>query len=79
MGYDVRRDARRIRQMLGSVPQETALYEELSAWANMDFHADLFGIPRKEKRERITKMLELVQLLDRKDSRLAARCCTSRN
>lgn len=70
MGYDVRRDARRIRQMLGSVPQETALYEELSAWANMDFHADLFGIPRKEKRERITKMLELVQLLDRKDSRV---------
>src|SRR5437660_8145532 len=45
MGYDVSRDSRRIRQMLGSVPQETALYEELSAWANMDFHADLFGIP----------------------------------
>src|SRR5579864_7593571 len=36
----------------------------------MDFHADLFGIPRKEKKERITKMLELVQLLDRKDSRV---------
>src|SRR6266852_5773428 len=32
MGYDVRRDARRIRQILGSVPQETALYEELTAW-----------------------------------------------
>lgn len=70
MGYDVRRDARRIRQILGAVPQETALYEELSAWTNMDFHADLFGIPRKEKKERITKMLELVQLLDRKDSRV---------
>ncbi len=70
MGYDVRRNARQVRQLLGSVPQETALYEELSAWANMDFHADLFGIPRKEKRERITKLLELVQLLDRKDSRV---------
>jgi ABC-2 type transport system ATP-binding protein len=70
MGYDVSRDSRRIRQMLGSMPQETALYEELSAWTNMDFHADLFGIPRKEKKERITKLLELVQLLDRKDSRV---------
>jgi ABC-2 type transport system ATP-binding protein len=70
MGYDVRRNARQVRRLLGSVPQETALYEELSAWANMDFHADLFGIPRKEKRERITKLLELVQLLDRKDSRV---------
>ena len=70
MGYDVRHQARRVRQILGSVPQETALYEELSAWTNMDFHADLFGIPRKEKKERITRLLELVQLLDRKDSRV---------
>jgi len=68
MGYEVRRHARRVRQILGAVPQETALYEELSAWANMEFHADLFGIPRKEKKERITAMLQLVQLLDRKDS-----------
>ncbi len=71
MGYDVRRNARQVRQILGSVPQETALYEELSAWTNMDFHADLFGIPRKEKKERITKLLELVQLFDRKDSRVS--------
>jgi ABC-2 type transport system ATP-binding protein len=71
LGYDVRHNARQVRQILGAVPQETALYEELSAWTNMDFHADLFGIPRKEKKERITKMLELVQLLDRKNSRVS--------
>ena len=71
MGYEVRRHAREVRRILGAVPQETALYEELSAWANMDFHADLFGIPPKEKRERIITMLSLVQLLDRKDSRVA--------
>jgi ABC-2 type transport system ATP-binding protein len=70
LGVDVRHNARRVHQILGSVPQETALYEELTAWVNMDFHADLFGIPRKEKKERITKLLELVQLLDRKDSRV---------
>ncbi len=70
MGYDIQHNVRKVRQILGAVPQETALYEELSAWTNMDFHADLFGIPRKEKKERITRMLELVQLLDRKDSRV---------
>ena len=70
MGNDVRHNARQVHQILGSVPQETALYEELTAWANMDFHADLFSIPRKQKKERITKLLELVQLLDRKDSRV---------
>src|SRR6266702_3017205 len=71
MGYDVRHQARQVRRILGSIPQETALYEELTAWDNMDFHADLFGIPRKEKKERITKLLELVQLLDRKNSRVS--------
>ncbi|GAC1447114.1 MAG: daunorubicin resistance protein DrrA family ABC transporter ATP-binding protein [Ktedonobacteraceae bacterium] len=70
LGYDVRRDVRKIRRLLGSVPQETALYDELTAWMNMDFHADLFGIPRAEKKARITRILELVQLLDRKDSRV---------
>ena len=71
MGYDVRRHARRIRQMLGAVPQETALYEELSAWDNLDFHADLFGMERKGKKERIMQMLELVQLQERKRSRVS--------
>src|SRR5256885_5957238 len=71
MGNNVRHNARQVHQILGSVPQETALYEELTAWANMDFHAELFGIPRKEKKERITKMLELVQLLDRRNSRVS--------
>ena len=70
LGYDVRHNAREVRHMLGAVPQETALYEELSAWTNMDFHADLFGIPRREKKQRIDTMLELVQLADRKNSRV---------
>src|SRR5215469_15112841 len=71
MGYQMPGHARRIRRMLGTVPQETALYEELSAWDNLDFHADLFGVPRKEKKERIVRLLELVQLLDRKASRVS--------
>jgi daunorubicin resistance ABC transporter ATP-binding subunit len=68
MGLDVISNARQVHQMLGFVPQETALYEELSAWRNMDFHADLFGVPRSEKKPRIINLLEMVQLLDRKDS-----------
>src|SRR5712692_2788031 len=71
MGYDVRHQARQVRRLLGSIPQETALYEELTAWDNMDFHADLFGVPRHEKKERIVRLLELVQLLDRKASRVS--------
>src|SRR6202171_1376558 len=53
LGLDVRRHARQVRRVLGCVAQETALYEELTAWDNLDFHADLFGVPRGEKRARI--------------------------
>ena len=70
MGYDLGTHTRQVRQILGAVPQETALYEELSAWTNLDFHADLFGIPAREKKARIERMLDLVGLTDRKDSRV---------
>ncbi len=68
MGQNITRNPRLVRSVLGFIPQETALYEELSAWRNMDFHADLFSIPRNEKAQRITDLLQLVQLLDHKDS-----------
>jgi ABC-2 type transport system ATP-binding protein len=70
LGYQMPHHARRIRRVLGTVPQETALYEELSAWDNLDFHADLFGMARQGKKERIRQMLDLVQLQERKHSRV---------
>jgi daunorubicin resistance ABC transporter ATP-binding subunit len=71
MDYDLRTQTRQVRQVLGTVHQETALYEELSAWRNLDFHADLFGMTGPLKKARIEKMLDLVQLSDRKDSRVS--------
>jgi daunorubicin resistance ABC transporter ATP-binding subunit len=71
MGYQMPHHARQIRQILGAVPQETALYEELSAWDNLAFHADLFGMARKAKQARITQMLDLVQLHERARSRVS--------
>ena len=63
-GRDPRRQAREVRQRLGVVPQETALYEELSAERNLVFHAELYGIRGRERRQRVTSMLELAQLTD---------------
>jgi ABC-2 type transport system ATP-binding protein len=70
LGYDITRDARAVRAVLGAVPQETALYEELTAQANMVFHADLYGVPRGERAGRINDLLNLVQLADRRNSRV---------
>lgn len=70
LGHDIVHDQTAIHYQLGAMPQETALYEDLSAWHNMAFHAEIYGVPRREKNERITKLLELVQLYDRRNSRV---------
>jgi ABC-2 type transport system ATP-binding protein len=68
LGREMPKEQRSVRRMLGTVPQETALYEELSAEANLRFHAELFDVPRHGLESRITRLLELVQLQDRRRS-----------
>jgi ABC-2 type transport system ATP-binding protein len=71
LGYNMADNTRAVLSVLGAVPQETALYEELSAWTNMSVHADLYGVPRSERDRRITDMLKLVELYDRRHSRVS--------
>ncbi|WP_442542427.1 ABC transporter ATP-binding protein [Arthrobacter sp. KN11-1C] len=71
LGIDLLKDPRGIRRSLGTVPQENALYEELTAEANLRFHADLFDVPRHGLEGKITSLLELAQLEERRKSRVS--------
>jgi ABC-2 type transport system ATP-binding protein len=66
LGYDILHETKSIYAVLGTAPQETALYEELDAWTNMSLHADLYGIYRSKRDKSIKDMLNLVELSDRK-------------
>ena len=68
VGHRIPQGLREVRRRLGTVPQDTALYGELSAEANLRFHADLFDVPRERVERRITEVLELVKLEDRRNS-----------
>jgi daunorubicin resistance ABC transporter ATP-binding subunit len=70
-GADVSREPRAVRSLLGTVPQETALYEELTARSNLEFHADLYNVPARQRDARIAALLDLVQLAERRDSRVS--------
>ena len=67
-GYKVPQDIRQVRRTVGFVPQQDIFYDELSAWDNLDFHANLLGVARKEKEQRINSILMLVQLSDHRDA-----------
>lgn len=64
-GMDNRRDGRRVREMLGVVPQDIALYEELSGRENLHFWGGLYGLAGKQLRAEADRVLELVGLTDR--------------
>jgi ABC-2 type transport system ATP-binding protein len=56
-----------IRKLIGFMPQETALYQDLTAYEALEYHAELYGVPKQEVKTRISKMLELAGLTHRKD------------
>ncbi|MFW9793984.1 MAG: ABC transporter ATP-binding protein [Candidatus Thorarchaeota archaeon] len=66
-GYEVSDNLDEIRRLIGFMPQETALYQDLTAYEALEYHAELYGVPKDEVNDRITKMLELAGLLHRKD------------
>lgn len=58
-----------IKKRLGIVPQDIALYEDISAYENVKFFAALYGVKRDVMREKVDSALEKVGLLDRKDDK----------
>ncbi|MCC5895669.1 MAG: ABC transporter ATP-binding protein [Alkalibacterium sp.] len=65
-GEDALKHSQRLRKVMGVVPQEIALYEELSAYENMRFFGKVYGLRGKELETRVQDVLELIGLTDRK-------------
>src|SRR5271155_396907 len=55
---------------VGLVPQDLALYEELTAWQNLELFAGLYGLSAAKFRERADDALTLVELKDRRDHKV---------
>ena len=64
-GLDVRHEPRRIKALLGVVPQEDNLDPDLTVRQNLAVYARYFDMPRALAEERIDESLALFQLLDK--------------
>ncbi|HEY3342826.1 MAG TPA: ABC transporter ATP-binding protein [Anaerolineae bacterium] len=70
MGHSVTRDARRAREALGMVPQDIALYPDLSARENLTFWGRMYGLGGTLLRQRVDETLETIGLTDRQHGRV---------
>ncbi|HZA70927.1 MAG TPA: ATP-binding cassette domain-containing protein [Nitrososphaeraceae archaeon] len=69
-GFDVLHDAIKVRQSIGVVFQAPSSDDILTGYENLKVHALLYGIPRKIREKRISEVLELVGLGDRKNDQV---------
>lgn len=70
-GRDVWADPLAAKRQLGVVPQEVALYEDLTARDNLSFWGSLYGLGGRELKSRIDESLARVGLTERADSRVS--------
>ena len=66
-GYDVVKESNFVRQVIGLVPQEITVDDDLTGWENIMLQATLYHIPKDEARRRAKEVLELVGLLNDAD------------
>ena len=65
LGHDVVREGAAARAALGVVPQELALYDDMSATENLEYWGGAQGMRHPRLRERVQAVLELAGLQDR--------------
>jgi len=67
---NIREDGDTIKLIMGVVPQEIALYEEMTAYENLIFWGGLYNIPKSELKANVNRTLEMVDLSNRKNDRI---------
>ncbi|MHA1274272.1 MAG: ATP-binding cassette domain-containing protein [Promethearchaeota archaeon] len=65
--FDVEKESHNVRKSIGIVFQEPSLDGEMTGWENLELHGILYGMPKKQRRNKIKEMLKLVDLEDKAD------------
>jgi ABC-2 type transport system ATP-binding protein len=68
-GYEVgnEADSLKIRKLIGFVPDNVGLYDDLTAYDNLDFYGKLYDCPEAKRKENIQRFLTMLGLWDKKD------------
>ena len=69
-GFDLVHEANKVRKSIGIVFQDPSIDDRLTARENLYMHANLYGVPASEQKERVARILNLIELEDRADDLL---------
>jgi ABC-2 type transport system ATP-binding protein len=70
MGHSIRGDQMGVKSVLGVVPQEIALYEDLTARENLTFWGKMYGLRGGALKTRVEEVLEVIGLRERAKERV---------
>lgn len=66
-GFDITKQQSQVRQSIGMVFQDPSSDDILTGYENLKLHGMLYGMPTKLREQRISEVLELVDMADRKN------------
>ncbi len=66
-GFDALKKRDEVRKSIGVIFQDHTLDDDLTAFENMEYHAVLYKIPKDNRKIKINKLLDYVNLSDRKN------------
>ncbi|MEL6557096.1 MAG: ABC transporter ATP-binding protein [Bacteroidota bacterium] len=66
-GFDIYKQAERIKKNIGYMSQKFSLYEDLTVVENIRFFGGIYGISRREIKERTIQLLKRLELEEQKD------------
>jgi len=69
-GHSVCKEPMEVRKLIGVVPQDLALYEDLTATENLSFWGQMYGLSGGALTRRIAEVLEQIGLTDRAKARV---------
>jgi ABC-2 type transport system ATP-binding protein len=71
MGHSILKEPMAVKASIGVVPQEIAIYEDLSARENLNFWGKMYGLRGGPLEQRIEDVLEVIGLVDRQKGRVS--------
>jgi len=69
-GYDIVRDAKKVRETVGMVSEKMIMYDRLTAYENLRLFSKLYNVPKKEMEDRISELLKTVNMTKWADTQI---------